>query len=159
MCATAGRAEQQTERYLKSCASLASVCFKRFMSVNKMLLILQIFKQCAWWSDYMWPFCFSRTPYSPKDLIYTQVFAESEPNIAKPIIFCLTIYSNTRFTMAKKVCMGCVCLCLSNCNCSSWCYSNPSVIYAFFIIPSDSVGRQPCSLCLVCLMPYSNLTC
>lgn len=29
----------------------------------------------------------------------------------------------------------------------------------FFIIPSDSVGRQPCSLCLVCLMPYFKLTC
>lgn len=44
MGATAGRAEEKTEGYLKSCASLASVCFKRFMSVNKMLLILQIFK-------------------------------------------------------------------------------------------------------------------
>lgn len=58
----------------------------------------------------MWPFCFSRAPYSPKDLMYTQVFAESEPNIAKPIIFCLTIYSGTLFTMAKKVCMGGVCV-------------------------------------------------
>lgn len=28
----------------------------------------------------------------------------------------------------------------------------------FLIIPSDSVGRQPCSLCLVCLMPYFKLT-
>lgn len=157
MYAAAGRAEEKTEKYLKSCTSFTSVCFKRFMFVNKMPLIPQIFKLCAWGTDYMWPFCFSRAPYSPKDLIYIQVFAESEPNIAKPIIFCLTIYLDTLFTMAKKVCMGCVCL--SNCNCSSWCYSNSSVIYAFFIISSDSVGRQPCSLCLVCLMPYSNLTC
>lgn len=63
----------------------------------------------------MWPFCFSRAPYSPEDLIYTQVFAESEPNIAMPIIFC---FRHSFFTMAKKSMYG-MCVCLSNCNCSS----------------------------------------
>lgn len=86
------------------------------MSVNKMLLILQIFNVCL--MIYVWPFCF-RAPYSPKGLIHTQVFAESEPNTAMPIIFCFTIYSDTLvFTMAKKSMYG-ICVCLSNCNCSS----------------------------------------
>lgn len=108
MSAAAGRAEEKTERYLKSCTSLASVRFKRFMSVNKMLLISQIFKSCAWRPGCMWPFRFSRAPYSPKHLIYTQVFAESEPNIAKPIIFCLTIFRHSFYHGQKSTYGMCV---------------------------------------------------